>query len=80
LASFFTSFKSLTTYIVYIFGSSVKGTSNKNREIDIAYLSDQEINEYENFMLDQDLAGKINFDVDLIDFKKSFNSISGSSN
>ncbi|WP_394187020.1 hypothetical protein [Metabacillus halosaccharovorans] len=46
----------------------------------MANLSDQEINEYENFMLAQDLAGKINFDVDLIDFKKSFNSISGSSN
>lgn len=66
--------------MVYIFGSTLKGTSNKYSDIDIAYLSDQEINEYENFMLAQDLAGKINFDVDLIDFKKSFNSISGSSN
>ncbi|MGQ4668897.1 nucleotidyltransferase domain-containing protein [Metabacillus halosaccharovorans] len=80
MASFFTCFKSLTTYMVYIFGSTLKGTSNKYSDIDIAYLSDQEINEYENFMLAQDLAGKINFDVDLIDFKKSFNSISGSSN
>ena len=57
--------------LIYIFGSTVKGTSNKNSDIDIAYLSDQKIDEYEIFMLAQELAGKINLDVDLIDLKKA---------
>ncbi|MBU7591230.1 type VII toxin-antitoxin system MntA family adenylyltransferase antitoxin [Metabacillus halosaccharovorans] len=57
--------------LIYIFGSTEKGTSNKNSDIDIAYLSDQEIYEYETFMMAQELAGNINFDVDLIDLKKA---------
>jgi uncharacterized protein len=57
--------------LIYIFGSTVKGTSNKYSDIDIAYLSDQNIDEFETFMLAQELAGIINFDVDLIDLEKS---------
>lgn len=57
--------------LIYIFGSTVKGTANMNSDIDIAYLSNQKMDEYETFMLAQELAGKINNDVDLIDLKKA---------
>lgn len=63
--------KKVSPYLVYIFGSTIKGTSNKNSDIDIAYISDQDFNEYEIFMLAQGLAEKINIDVDLIDLKKA---------
>jgi uncharacterized protein len=57
--------------LIYIFGSTVKGTANKNSDIDIAYLSNQKMDEYETFMLAQELASKINIDVDLIDLRKA---------
>jgi uncharacterized protein len=63
--------KKVSPDLVYIFGSTIKGTSNKNSDIDIAYLSDQKFDEYEIFMLAQELAGKIDIDVDLIDLKKA---------
>jgi uncharacterized protein len=63
--------KKVSPYVVYLFGSKVKGTANNNSDIDIAYLSVQDIDEYENFMLAQGLAGIINNDVDLIDLNKA---------
>jgi predicted nucleotidyltransferase len=63
--------KKVSPYLVYIFGSTIKGTSNRNSDIDIAYLSDQNFDEYEIFMLAQELADIINIDVDLIDLKKA---------
>ncbi len=63
--------KKVSPELVYIFGSTIKGTSNKNSDIDIAYLSDQTLDEYQTFMLAQELAGIINVDVDLIDLKKA---------
>jgi len=57
--------------LIYIFGSTVKGTSNKNSDIDIAYLSHQKMDEYETFMLAQELANNLNIDVDLIDLRKA---------
>lgn len=63
--------KKVSPDLVYIFGSAVKGTSNKNSDIDIAYLSDQNFDEYEIFMFAQELAEKININVDLIDLKKA---------
>lgn len=57
--------------LIYIFGSTVKGTSNRNSDIDIAFLSNQKLDEYKTFILAQELAGKINIDVDLIDLSKA---------
>lgn len=61
----------VSPYLIYIFGSTVKGTANNNSDIDIAYLSVQDFNEYEIFMLAQELAEIINIDVDLIDLDKA---------
>lgn len=63
--------KKVSPDLVYIFGSTIKGTSNINSDVDIAYLSDQQLDEYQIFMLAQELAGIINIDVDLIDLKKA---------
>lgn len=57
--------------LVYIFGSTIRGTANKESDIDIAYLSDQVLDDYQIFMLAQELAGIIDRDVDLIDLKKA---------
>jgi predicted nucleotidyltransferase len=61
----------VSPYLVYIFGSTVKGTANKNSDIDIAFLTEQKFDEYETFILAQELAEKIDIDVDLIDLKKA---------
>jgi uncharacterized protein len=63
--------KEVSPYLIYIFGSTVKGTSNNNSDIDTAYLSDQDFNGYEIFMLAQKLAEIINIDVDLINLNKA---------
>ncbi|WP_197089566.1 nucleotidyltransferase domain-containing protein [Bacillus sp. SA1-12] len=61
----------ISPHLIYIFGSTVKGTSNKGSDIDIAYLSDRTLDEYQIFILAQELASIINIDVDLIDLKKA---------
>jgi predicted nucleotidyltransferase len=57
--------------IVYLFGSSVKGTSNSNSDIDFAFLSNHDLDQYEIFMIAQQLADIVNTDVDLIDLTKA---------
>ncbi len=57
--------------LIYIFGSTVKGTSHKNSDLDIAFLPGSDINEYEIFILAQELAEKVNIDVDLVNLKKA---------
>lgn len=63
--------KKVSPMLVYIFGSTIRGTANKESDIDIAYLSDQVLDDYQIFMLAQELAGIIDRDVDLIDLKKA---------
>jgi predicted nucleotidyltransferase len=57
--------------LIYIFGSTVKGTSHKNSDLDIAFLPGADIDEYEIFILAQELAEKVNIDVDLVNLKKA---------
>lgn len=57
--------------LIYIFGSTVKGTSHKNSDLDIAFLPGSDINEYEIFILAQELAEKVNIEVDLVNLKKA---------
>lgn len=58
-------------YVIYLFGSVVKGNFRNDRDIDIAFLSDNEISGYDLFIKAQDLADIIKREVDLIDLKKS---------
>ncbi|WNF38305.1 nucleotidyltransferase domain-containing protein [Bacillaceae bacterium IKA-2] len=61
----------LTPYCIYIFGSFAKGTSNKDSDIDIAYFSEIKVDNYERFMLAQELAVILNKNVDLIDLSQA---------
>jgi predicted nucleotidyltransferase len=63
--------KKIAPKLIYIFGSTIKGTSNKHSDIDIAFLTNQNLDEYQTFMLAQELAGILNKDVDLIDINKA---------
>jgi len=61
----------LAPYLIYIFGSTVKGRGREESDIDIAILRDKKINEYELFILSQKLAGILKREVDLIDLSKA---------
>ncbi len=52
---------------IYIFGSFVKGNMRTDSDIDIAYLSNKSIDDYERFMIAQAIADKVGRNVDLID-------------
>lgn len=54
----------------YIFGSSVKGNFRKESDIDIAVYIEEDIDDYTVFMKAQEIAGKLNRDVDLVNLKK----------
>ena len=61
----------LTPYLIYIFGSTVKGRGREESDIDIAILRDKKIDEYELFILSQKLADILKSEVDLIDLSKA---------
>jgi predicted nucleotidyltransferase len=61
----------ITPYVIYLFGSEAKQQTRRDSDIDLAYLSEQELSHYERFMIAQELAGILNRDVDLIDLKSA---------
>ncbi len=61
----------VSPFLIIMFGSSVKGNMNKDSDIDIAFLSNKKIDKYELFMLSQELAVKLNRDMDLIDLNQA---------
>lgn len=62
----------LSPFLIIQFGSTVKGNSNKNSDIDIAFLSEKgPFDKYDIFMIGQNLASKLNQDVDLIDLNQA---------
>jgi len=61
----------LAPYLIYIFGSTVKGRGREESDIDIAILRDKKIDEYELFILSQKLADILKSEVDLIDLSKA---------
>lgn len=56
---------------VYLFGSAAKNELKPESDIDIAFLSFLDVDEYECFMKTQELAEIFKRDVDLIDLKKA---------
>ena len=63
--------KALAPYLIYIFGSSVKGRGREDSDIDIAILTDRQIDEYKLFILSQKLADVLKREVDLVDLRKA---------
>ena len=57
--------------IIYIFGSFARNEIRKDSDIDIAFLTNQNIDEYECFMKAQEIADNIKIEVDLIDLRKA---------
>lgn len=58
-------------YIIYLFGSSVTENFRYDSDVDIAFLSDNNINDYELFLIAQEIADLLDRDIDLIDLKNS---------
>ena len=63
--------KNLNPVLIYLFGSYSKGTNNKDSDIDLAFLSDTELSDYEIYLLSQELAEILQIEVDLVNLKKS---------
>lgn len=61
----------VSPYLIIIFGSAAKKRLRKDSDIDIAFLSDKYFDDYEVFMVSQELADVLNRDVDLIDLNKA---------
>lgn len=61
----------LSPHLLVLFGSAAKGRLRKDSDIDIAYLSDGRLGDYEVFMLAQQLADLVGREVDLIDLDQA---------
>ena len=61
----------LSPFLIVVFGSTVKGTTRIDSDIDIAYLSDIQYADYDLFLIKEELASLLNKDVDLIDLKNA---------
>jgi predicted nucleotidyltransferase len=54
---------------IYIFGSMADNSATQESDIDIAFLTFQKISAVEKWKIQEELASKLNQDVDLIDLK-----------
>lgn len=62
----------LSPFLIILFGSTVKGNVRQSSDIDIAFLSDEKVSDqYELFMIAQELASKLQQEVDLIDLSQA---------
>jgi len=57
--------------LIYIFGSISKDKVRKDSDIDIAILTDRQIDEYKLFILSQKLADVLKREIDLVDLNKA---------
>lgn len=57
--------------IIYLFGSAIRGELREDSDIDIAFLSNEDIDTYDIFMKSQELADIFKREVDLINLKES---------
>lgn len=58
-------------YVIYLLGSASRNELREDSDIDIAYLTEEQIDDYDNFILAQNLWDVFKRDVDLINLKKS---------
>lgn len=62
--------KTLDPYLIMLFGSAVNGHLRADSDVDLAYLSDQEMQGYDLFMLSQQIASFLGRDVHLMDLNQ----------
>ena len=60
----------LNPYLITIFGSAATQRMRPDSDIDVAYLSCENVETYDLFMLAQDLAGIVGRDVHLVDLRQ----------
>ncbi|PJI08547.1 MULTISPECIES: type VII toxin-antitoxin system MntA family adenylyltransferase antitoxin [Clostridium] len=63
--------KNVKPTLIYIFGSAARNELREDSDIDIAYLSNTVLSNYEIFMLANHIADIIKRDVDLINLKNA---------
>ncbi|NRD81006.1 nucleotidyltransferase domain-containing protein [Bacillus sp. BRMEA1] len=62
--------KQVSPFLIYLFGSTATGNLHKDSDVDVAFQSNDKIlDKYELFMIAQEIASKLNRDVDLIDLR-----------
>jgi uncharacterized protein len=62
----------VSPYLIILFGSTINGNVHNDSDIDIAFLSnDRNLDKYQLFIIAQELAAKLNRDVDLIDLNQA---------
>ncbi|MFF3024400.1 nucleotidyltransferase domain-containing protein [Gottfriedia sp. NPDC057948] len=59
--------KKINPYVIILFGSAAENRMRLDSDLDLAYLSDTKLSNYERFLLSQELANILNLNVDLID-------------
>jgi len=57
--------------IIYLFGSYAKGQEQESSDIDLAIQTQEPMSKMEIYQLRQELAARLNRDVDLIDMEKA---------
>ena len=61
----------LEAELIYLFGSYAVGKTRDDSDLDLAFLSAKEIDDYQRFLTAQKLASKLNIDIDLVDLAKA---------
>lgn len=61
----------LEAELIYLFGSYASGKVRADSDLDLAFLTSEEIDDYQRFLTAQKLASNLNIDVDLIDLSKA---------
>jgi len=61
----------VSPYVIYLFGSITKNGFRSDSDIDIAFLSDVIISDYDLFLTAQEIADICGRDIDLIDLTKA---------
>jgi predicted nucleotidyltransferase len=63
--------KELKPHTLILFGSSVRGYFREDSDIDIAFISDNEVRSYDLYLLTQSLILEVGREVDLVDFSQA---------
>jgi uncharacterized protein YutE (UPF0331/DUF86 family)/predicted nucleotidyltransferase len=63
--------ETVNPYWIIVFGSTAENREREDSDIDIAYLSDTTLGNYERFLLAQELANIVHRDVDLVDLSEA---------
>lgn len=58
-------------YLIILFGSAAAGRMREDSDVDIAFLSDKKLSDYEVFCIAQEIGDVLKRDVDLIDLAKA---------